>query len=418
MGKWCLHASSFIFDQIVIKVAGNQDRHKSSDEFDFGPLVSMAHLYLFWNEIWPWHIGLRWAIVALWATCLSSLPISVLRILDTEANKFYDRNHQLYDAALLTRCYTQHALRPFIDSETNHKRHFIKIPFINKGIEFIDLPSIFNDRSVTSSIPAYFQNSEPPIICYKYNKPIRNTVFNSNKFVSDLDIHANTPESWDYKDSKFIYPAAGHIMTGNLKIISDSRIRYIVSKGPKYRFPSRIDFKKCREEIASALNDFGNRWCKREYVEPDALKEWEVNIFKIVDQRIKFYSKNTNLIPPKPKSTFRHLKQGIQDFYRKYVLVPADKAANNVVVVWRLHYINTLKQELRGTKAYKETSEKEKSVVNGHCSHLALKFSVCVKEQQDRLPTMYWLPTLHKKRIKHDLLQTQVLVLQLNFLNY
>ena len=77
---------------------------------------------------------------------LSSLPISVLRILDTEANKFYDRNHQLYDAALLTRCYTQHALRPFIDSETNHKQHFIKIPFINKGIEFIDLPSIFKDR--------------------------------------------------------------------------------------------------------------------------------------------------------------------------------------------------------------------------------------------------------------------------------
>ena len=45
-------------------------------------------------------------------------------------------------------------------------------------------------------------------------------------------------------------------MTGNLKIISDSRIRYIVSKGPKYRFLFRIDFKKCREEIASALNDF------------------------------------------------------------------------------------------------------------------------------------------------------------------
>ena len=126
---------------------------------------------------------------------LSSLPISVLRILDTEANKSYDRNHQLYDAALLTRCYTQHALRPFIDSEINHKQHFIKIPFINKGIEFIDFPSIFKDRSVTSLIPAYFQNSEPPIICYKYNKPIRNTVFNFNKLVSDLDIHANTPES-------------------------------------------------------------------------------------------------------------------------------------------------------------------------------------------------------------------------------
>ena len=123
-------------------------------------------------------------------------------------------------------------------------------------------------------------------------------------------------------------------MTGNLKIISDSRIRYIVSKGPKYRFPSRIDFKKkCREEIATALNDFGNRWCKREYTEPNALKEWKVSIFKIVDQCIKFYSQNTILLPPKPKSTFRHLKQGIKDFHGKYVLVQADKATNNVVVV-------------------------------------------------------------------------------------
>ena len=50
MGKWCLHASSFIFGRIIIKFAGNQDRHKSLDEFDFGPLVSMAHLYVFWNE--------------------------------------------------------------------------------------------------------------------------------------------------------------------------------------------------------------------------------------------------------------------------------------------------------------------------------------------------------------------------------
>ena len=31
------------------------------------------------------------------------------------------------------------------------------------------------------------------------------------------------------------------------------------------------------------------------------------------------------------------------------------------------------------------TSEEEKSVGNGHCNHLALKFSVCVKERQDRL---------------------------------
>ena len=118
-----------------------------------------------------------------------------------------------------------------------------------------------------------------------------------------------------------------------------------------------------------------------------------------MDQRIKFYSQNTNLLPPIPKSTFRHLKRSIQDFHRKYVLF-ANKAANNVIVVWRLHYISTLKQELSGTKSYKETVEEEKSVVNGHCNHLTLKFSVCVKERQDRLPTMYWLPKLNKRPCK------------------
>ena len=38
--------------------------------------------------------------------------------------------------------------------------------------------------------------------------------------------------------------------------------------------------------------------------------------------------------------------------------------------------------------------------MNGHCNHLALKFSVCVKECQDRLPTMYWLSKLHKRPYK------------------
>ena len=36
--------------------------------------------------------------------------------------------------------------------------------------------------------------------------------------------------------------------------------------------------------------------------------------------------------------------------------------------------------------------------MKGHCNHLALKFSVYVKERQDRLPTMYWLSKLHKKK--------------------
>ena len=89
----------------------------------------------------------------------------------------------------------QHALRPYIDSEINHIRHFIKIPFINKGIEFIDLSSIFRGNNVVSAIPSYFENTEPPVICYKCNRPIRNTILNFNKLVSDLYSETSSPNS-------------------------------------------------------------------------------------------------------------------------------------------------------------------------------------------------------------------------------
>ena len=130
------------------------------------------------------------------------------------------------------------------------------------------------------------------------------------------------------------------------------------------------------------------------------MKEWKLSIFNIVDKRIKFYSQNTNLLPSKPKSSFRHLKQGIQEFHWKYVLVPADKDASNVVFVCRLHCINILKKELGGTKAYEETSIDEKSVVYSHSNEIPKKFGVDVKERQDRLPTMYWSHKLHKRPYK------------------
>ena len=59
-------------------------------------------------------------------------------------------------------------------------------------------------------------------------------------------------------------------------------------------------------------------------------------------------------------------------------------AANNVVVVCRLHYVNTLKQELDGTRAYLETDTDEVSVVNAHLNDLPVKFSVCVNEGQNK----------------------------------
>ena len=87
---------------------------------------------------------------------------------------------------------------PFVQPlilKINHIRHFIKIPFINKGMYFIDLPSTFRDKSVQSSIRNYCKNYEVPIMCYKYHKAIRGAIFDFDKLVSDLDIETCNPDS-------------------------------------------------------------------------------------------------------------------------------------------------------------------------------------------------------------------------------
>ena len=50
---------------------------------------------------------------------------------------------------------------------------------------------------------------------------------------------------------------------------------------------------------------------------------------------------------------------------------------------------------------HERISTDERSIVNTHSIDVTSKFAVSIKEKQDRLPTLYWLPKRHKRPIKH-----------------
>ena len=62
--------------------------------------------------------------------------------------------------------------------------------------------------------------------------------------------------------------------------------------------------------------------------------------------------------------------------------------------------INTLIQELGSTKTYERISTDERSIVDTHSIDITAKFAVSITKKQDRLPTLYWLPKLHKRPYK------------------
>ena len=97
MEKWCLHASSFIFDRIIIKVAGNQDRHKSLDEFDFSGRIRLTWelLALEWQKFYTFELDYLWnqlartGIKARTSLISDRIRLLTLQLLALEWRKFY-----------------------------------------------------------------------------------------------------------------------------------------------------------------------------------------------------------------------------------------------------------------------------------------------------------------------------------------
>ena len=57
-------------------------------------------------------------------------------------------------------------------------------------------------------------------------------------------------------------------------------------------------------------------------------------------------------------------------------------------------------KELGSAKTYERTSTPQKSIVDNHCYHITTKFAVGIKENQEKLHTLYWLPKLHNRPYK------------------
>ena len=60
--------------------------------------------------------------------------------------------------------------RPFrpvrSDVPAENPKHFMKIKFLNKAVDAINLPVLLRSTSVTDKIPVYFGDKEPLIVLY------------------------------------------------------------------------------------------------------------------------------------------------------------------------------------------------------------------------------------------------------------
>ena len=117
----------------------------------------------------------------------------------------------------------------------------------------------------------------------------------------------------------------------------------------------------------------------------------------------------------------KHVVSYFKDLHSKYVIVPADKAGNNIIFVCKYLYIKTLMEELgidstgnvNGT--YEAQHDTPDEAIKKHNETIEKKFKIKLTDEEEKLPQMYKLDTetSTKSLTKPDSLLVQVRVLPL-----
>ena len=101
------------------------------------------------------------------------------------------------------------------------------------------------------------------------------------------------------------------------------------------------------------------------------------------------------------------MKDTLRRLHDDFVLVPADKAANNVIVVCKMYYIETLIKELginttniSPNSTYIPSTDSFHEILKSHCKFIE-SVGLEMSEKDKNLPYLYWTPKLHKVPFKH-----------------
>ena len=140
----------------------------------------------------------------------------------------------------------------------------LHINFQNKGIEMVNLSSILHNSDVIDTIPSAAKNFTPPTVVYTLDSPIGQKIFNFNKFVTSLNvenfIQNNSILPCECANSTFSNKHHSHIVSGDLRLVKNNKLRKLFAKGPKYRESKFIDWNTVEETLLQSVKNCAEAW--------------------------------------------------------------------------------------------------------------------------------------------------------------
>ena len=151
----------------------------------------------------------------------------------------------------------------------------------------INLSSIVHSKVVRTTVPDFFEDREPPVISYTYTKTIGPSIFHFRKVAREHEIDDPPCSGCSCNQSPFLYQPSRHVITGDLRIISNKKLRKLISKGPNFREQNNINWDLCRKLCFEGIDAYRKQWTAREKVALTTLNEWACTVKMLVENRIK-----------------------------------------------------------------------------------------------------------------------------------
>ena len=107
-----------------------------------------------------------------------------------------------------------------------------------------------------------------------------------------------------------------------------------------------LNYRKCKQSIESSISSSITHLASKYSLDVEAFSAWKGKILDLVESRIRILNQRKVPSVTKPVLKDEEVIASLAELHRKFVVVPIDKASNNVALICKRFYIQKLLNEV------------------------------------------------------------------------
>ncbi len=285
-------------------------------------------------------------------------------------------------------------------------RSIIFLKFVNIINNKIHPNEIINNNSTKQYWPIPINNDQyskyiKPKILYSYDRPIGNLIFNYRHATNNNETIKETNKQVcicnQSRYSNFINIDHRHVITGNMDIILNTKLKDLFIKGPKYRLSKSANIEDYKNSFMSDIKKYITKISLETKLDIKLFNMWLIVTEKMISTKLQ--SKGYIINNDKDEKLDNNMKKELEFIRKHFIITRVDKAAQNFAIICKKHYLNIIQKELNNKETYNMCELDQKDIIFSQNMTIYDKFNL-TSNTSNTIPIIQIIPKFHKTPVK------------------